>query len=119
MHAARLEHETQSRETSGPTGPGAPCTAAPRGVYIGCSGWYYRHWANDFYPPELSSSRWFDHYASNFRTVELNAPFYSWPTLKTVGVWNRQAGERDFTFNQSQRAYNAYQAFCSDRHASA
>src|SRR5688572_15241421 len=99
MHAARLELETRSQETSVSTGPGTPCAAAPRGVYIGCSGWYYRHWANDFYPPELSSSRWFDHYASNFRTVELNAPFYSWPSLKTVSVWNRQVGERDFTYS--------------------
>ena len=99
MRAARLEYEARSQGTSVSTAPRSPGASAPRGLYIGCSGWYYRHWANVFYPPELPSSRWFDHYASNFRTVELNAPFYSWPTIKTVGVWNRQVGKRDFTYS--------------------
>jgi uncharacterized protein YecE (DUF72 family) len=30
--------------------------------------------------------------------VELNAPFYSWPTLANVAGWQRQAGQRDFVY---------------------
>jgi uncharacterized protein YecE (DUF72 family) len=30
--------------------------------------------------------------------VELNAPFYSWPTVATVNFWLRQAGRRKFTY---------------------
>jgi uncharacterized protein YecE (DUF72 family) len=65
---------------------------------VGCSGWFYWHWRNDFYPTGLPTSRWFEHYARTFRTVELNAPFYSWPTVGTVQGWVRQAGRRQFVY---------------------
>src|ERR1700712_2787704 len=99
MHAARLDYDVHFEASRPPTGPLASRVREPRGVYIGCSGWYYRHWANAFYPEGLSSSRWFEHYASNFGTVELNAPFYSWPTTKTVSVWKRQPGNREFVYS--------------------
>lgn len=67
-------------------------------VLVGCSGWYYWHWRDCFYPAELPGSRWFDFYASHFRTVELNAPFYSWPTETNVRTWLRQAGRRRLTY---------------------
>jgi uncharacterized protein YecE (DUF72 family) len=30
--------------------------------------------------------------------VELNAPFYAWPTVATVQSWRRQAGRRQFVY---------------------
>jgi uncharacterized protein YecE (DUF72 family) len=51
-----------------------------------------------FYPAEMSTKDWFEHYSANFRTVELNAPFYSWPTLANVAAWQRQAGQREFVY---------------------
>ncbi|MDX2003412.1 MAG: DUF72 domain-containing protein [Chitinophagales bacterium] len=66
--------------------------------FIGCSGWYYWHWKSIFYADTLPRDKWFDHYASRFRTVELNAPFYSWPTLATIKTWIKQAGRRHFTY---------------------
>jgi len=98
MHAARVSQQIPTHASSLPRGEGEASDLDSR-IYIGCSGWYYRHWADNFYPHDLPGSRWFDHYASNFRTVELNAPFYSWPTLKTVGVWNRQVGRRSFKYS--------------------
>lgn len=97
MHVARLEYEASGS---------VPAAAASRfgksasrtGVHIGCSGWFYWHWRDTFYPEGHASSRWFQYYASRFRTVELNAPFYSWPTLATVATWNRQAGRRKFIY---------------------
>jgi uncharacterized protein YecE (DUF72 family) len=67
-------------------------------VYIGCSGWFYWHWRGAFYPVKLPTSQWFQHYAARFKTVELNAPFYSWPTVATVKSWIRQAGRRRFVY---------------------
>ena len=67
-------------------------------LHVGCSGWFYWHWKGAFYPHDLPSGRWFDHYASTFRSVELNAPFYSWPTVSTVKTWVRQAGRRRFVY---------------------
>ncbi len=93
MHAARMERE-ESDEAQ-------PCRyddAHAGRVYIGCSGWFYWHWRGAFYPAELPTSGWFKHYAGRFKTVELNAPFYSWPTVATVNSWIRQAGRRDFVY---------------------
>ena len=91
MHEARLEFEENSKRRK--------VTKSEPPLYnIGCSGWYYWHWNNIFYPETLARNEWFAHYADNFRTVELNAPFYSWPTVATVKTWIRQAGRRRFVY---------------------
>ena len=95
MHAARLHFERE-RGSAGAT-PRAKTSARPA-VHIGCSGWFYWHWRECFYPQGVPTSRWFEHYASTFKTVELNAPFYSWPTVGTIETWRRQPGRRRFTY---------------------
>jgi len=92
MHAARVAYEQGGGETA------APRETARRQVHVGCSGWFYWHWRDQFYPPGTPGNRWFEHYASQFDTVELNAPFYSWPTVGTVETWLRQAGRRRFVY---------------------
>jgi uncharacterized protein YecE (DUF72 family) len=66
--------------------------------HIGCSGWFYWHWFGVFYPKNLPRTEWFEYYARQFRTVELNAPFYCWPTVATVKSWRRQTGRRNFIY---------------------
>jgi len=90
MHKARLAAE------GAPTAP-ISSPDLPR-VNVGCSGWFYWHWRGQFYPATLADKDWFPHYASKFRTVELNAPFYAWPTVRTVETWVRQAGRRPFVY---------------------
>jgi uncharacterized protein YecE (DUF72 family) len=68
-------------------------------IHIGCSGWFYWHWRDMFYPPGVPTHKWFAHYAKNFKTVELNAPFYRWPTKSTVRSWIRQAPKRGFVYS--------------------
>jgi uncharacterized protein YecE (DUF72 family) len=75
----------------------AVSSALPR-VNVGCSGWFYWHWRGAFYADDLPTAHWFKHYAAHFRTVELNAPFYSWPTPATVRGWIRQVGRRNFVY---------------------
>ncbi len=100
MHEARLAYERASAERGVSSGEAAG--PRPRGgspeIHVGCSGWFYWHWKDRFYPPGLPSSRWFEHYAGQFKTVELNAPFYAWPTVATVNTWVRQAGRRKFVY---------------------
>lgn len=61
-------------------------------LHIGCSGWFYSHWRGIFYPrDEPTTKSWFGYYANVFRTVELNAPFYRWPTPATRRRWQRDA----------------------------
>jgi uncharacterized protein YecE (DUF72 family) len=66
-------------------------TAAPDRVHVGCSGWVYRHWKGGFYPAELSQKRWFEHYARDFDTVEINASFYRVPLISTFEGWREKA----------------------------
>lgn len=91
MHVARLAWEAKGKA------PIAPKLAFTQ-FNVGCSGWFYWHWRGGFYPAELPTNRWFEHYAKHFKTVELNAPFYSWPTTAAVQAWVRQAGSRKFVF---------------------
>lgn len=88
MHAAR---------TAAPMA--TPIAPLKGSFHVGCSGWFYWHWRGIFYTDDIPRTGWFRHYAENFDTVELNAPFYSWPTLATVKTWLRQAeGFEDFVY---------------------
>jgi uncharacterized protein YecE (DUF72 family) len=64
-----------------------------KAVRIGCSGWSYDEWRGSFYPEKTPSSRWLEHYATVFDTVELNATFYRLPKEATVARWAEQAPE--------------------------
>jgi uncharacterized protein YecE (DUF72 family) len=59
-------------------------------VRIGCSGWNYKHWREVVYPKGVPASRWLQHYATLFDTVEVNTTFYRLPTVKAVGAWVEQ-----------------------------
>lgn len=93
MHAARLIWKNDSK-----TSAIHPPAWKQAEFHVGCSGWFYWHWRGDFYPPDLPTKQWFSFYAKNFKTVELNAPFYSWPTVATVNAWVRQATKRSFVY---------------------
>ena len=68
---------------------------SPRGqARIGCSGWQYKHWRGTFYPADLPQSRWFEHYASIFDTVEINNSFYRLPERGTFASWAARAPMR-------------------------
>jgi uncharacterized protein YecE (DUF72 family) len=93
MHAARVQASASTRATD----RSATSTAAQQ-FNVGCSGWFYWHWREVFYPAGMATNKWFQFYAGRFRTVELNAPFYSWPTVGTVQSWLRQIGRRRFVY---------------------
>jgi uncharacterized protein YecE (DUF72 family) len=52
----------------------------------------------DTFYESLPTTEWFEKYARHFRTVEINASFYSWPTEANVRNWIRQAGRRKFVY---------------------
>ena len=56
-------------------------------VRIGCSGWNYASWRNEFYPPRTPASRWLEHYALVFDTVEVNSTFYRLASRDAVARW--------------------------------
>jgi len=90
MHAARLDGERVGGEHR-PASLKEP-------VYVGCSGWFYWKWRGLFYPEDLPTGEWFRHYAKHLHSVEINASFYSWPTVTNVNAWRRQPRKRDFVY---------------------
>lgn len=88
MHLARnkikAENSTRSAEPRKP-------------LYVGCSGWRYWKWRDTFYAG-VPQQEWFPHYLESFDTVEINASFYSWPTVAGVQAWRRQAGKKKFVY---------------------
>jgi uncharacterized protein YecE (DUF72 family) len=73
-------------------------------VRIGCSGWNYAHWRERVYPKGLPPSRWLEHYATLFDTVEVNATFYRLPTRSAVANWVAQTPP-DFVFTVKASRY--------------
>ncbi|HKT79363.1 MAG TPA: DUF72 domain-containing protein [Vicinamibacterales bacterium] len=59
-------------------------------LHIGCSGWQYKHWRDNFYPHSLRASQWLEYYASRFDTVEINNSFYRLPAADTFENWRRR-----------------------------
>lgn len=55
--------------------------------WVGCSGFYYRHWRDKFYPRGLPQRKWFEFYCESFNTVELNVTFYRYPKLEALQGW--------------------------------
>ncbi|MBS7564964.1 DUF72 domain-containing protein [Mucilaginibacter sp. Bleaf8] len=65
--------------------------------HIGCSGFYYRHWKEVFYPVGVPQRKWFDFYCQHFNTVELNGTFYKSPTVTGLKKWYDDSPQ-GFTF---------------------
>jgi uncharacterized protein YecE (DUF72 family) len=66
-------------------------------LYVGTSGWQYRDWRGAFYPADLPQSRWLEHYAARFATVEVNNTFYRLPERSTFEEWAARSPD-DFVF---------------------
>ena len=88
MHSARLKSETNTAK---------PAAGHKQAVFVGCSGWRYWKWRDSFYEG-VPQNDWFAHYLKNFDTVEINASFYSWPTVAGVQAWRRQPGKKKFVY---------------------
>jgi uncharacterized protein YecE (DUF72 family) len=71
---------------------------------IGCSGWNYQSWRETFYPKGLPASRWLEHYASVFDTVEINTTFYRLAKRDSVARWVQQTPD-DFVFAVKSSRY--------------
>jgi len=88
MHAASLARETRAAKAF---------PQFKQSVFVGCSGWRYWKWRDSFYEG-VPQNDWFAHYLKIFDTVEINASFYSWPTVASVQAWRRQPGKKRFVY---------------------
>jgi uncharacterized protein YecE (DUF72 family) len=88
MHAERLKLEAREAPSA---------TSLQSFLFVGCSGWRYWKWRDTFYAG-VPQKNWFEHYSEYLDTVEINASFYSWPTVANVQAWRRQAGDKQFIY---------------------
>lgn len=79
--------------------------------FIGCSGFYYKHWKGTFYPADLPQNRWFEYYCMHFNTLELNVTFYRFPELSALQKWYSNS-PADFRFSvKAPRVITHYKKF--------
>ncbi|WP_298890253.1 DUF72 domain-containing protein [uncultured Serinicoccus sp.] len=62
-------------------------------VRVGISGWRYRPWRGEFYPPGLVQRRELEYAAQRFSTIELNGSFYSLQRPESYRQWADQTPE--------------------------
>ncbi len=67
-------------------------------LFLGTSGWNYKHWVNNFYPKGLPAREQLAYLSQHFNTVELNASFYRLPLASSFDKWNNDTPD-DFTFS--------------------
>lgn len=70
--------------------------AQPR-IWIGTSGWVYKHWIGIFYPSKLTGQEQLAFYAERFDTVEINYSFYRLAERSVFESWREQT-PTDFLF---------------------
>jgi uncharacterized protein YecE (DUF72 family) len=66
-------------------------------IYIGTSGWHYKHWIGTFYPEGTKDADQLKYYLKFFSSVEINNSFYRLPAPETFTAW-RKAVPADFIF---------------------
>ena len=59
-------------------------------LVAGTSGFSYKEWCGEFYPPKLPARAMLAHYAQRLPTVEINNTFYRLPNAATLGGWRSQ-----------------------------
>lgn len=67
-------------------------------IYLGTSGWQYKHWRGVFYPEKLPQTKWLEFYAKHFNAVEVNSTFYRLPNKEVIKKWQKQT-PGDFIFS--------------------
>lgn len=74
-------------------------------VFIGTSGWQYKHWKGDFYPEDIPIKNWLQFYIQNFNSVELNSSFYRMPKKEHFIKWAKIASAISPKFIFSLKLY--------------
>lgn len=79
--------------------------------HVGCSGFSYKEWKEEFYPKGLAQSKWVAYYTEHFNTLELNVTFYRFPTLKSLQGWYDKAPDTFSFSSKVPRSITHYKKF--------
>jgi len=70
----------------------------PPRLHVGTSSFSWTDWKGVFYPADAAPGDFLGHYATVFKTVEIDATWHAMPSRRTVESWARRVPER-FTFS--------------------
>lgn len=73
-------------------------------IFIGTSGWHYKHWKGPFYPRDIANRDLLEYYTRFFRCVEINNSFYRLPDCNVLNQW-RESVPADFLFSVKASRY--------------
>ncbi len=62
-------------------------------LYAGTSGYSFREWVGNFYPPKTPANEYLAFYASRLNSVEINHTFRRFPTTKLLTSWAEKTPE--------------------------
>jgi uncharacterized protein YecE (DUF72 family) len=73
-------------------------------LYVGTSGYSYKEWVGNFYPPGLPARAMLEFYSGCLPAVEVNNTFYRMPKTSLLETWAAQVpGEFRFAIKASRR----------------
>lgn len=73
-------------------------------LWIGTSGWMYKHWKDIFYPNNLKTTEWLEYFSNHYSTVEINNSFYRLPETKVFLSWYKKT-PKNFIFSVKVSRY--------------
>ncbi len=86
------------------------------GLFIGTSGWQYRHWKETLYKG-VRTKEWLEHYANTFDAVEVNGSFYRLQARETYAKWVQRTPE-SFSFAIRGHRFTTHNKKLLDPHES-
>ncbi len=83
-------------------------------IFIGTSGFYYKHWQNKFYPKNIKKNNLLFYYQKSFNTVEINSSFYHIPQPATISNWIKNTTPGFIFSFKAPRAFTHYKRLDPD-----
>jgi len=78
-------------------------------IYAGCSGYSFKEWVGEFYPPKTPAKEFLAYYATRLNSVEINHTFRRFPRLDVIQTWAEKTPESvKFSFKMHQSVTHRY-----------
>lgn len=78
-------------------------------IYAGCSGYSFKEWVGEFYPPKTPAKEFLAYYATQLNSVEINHTFRRFPRVEVIRTWAEKTPESfKFSFKMHQSVTHRY-----------
>lgn len=78
-------------------------------IYAGCSGYSFKEWVGEFYPPKTPAKEFLAYYATQLTSVEINHTFRRFPRLEVIATWAEKTPEHfKLSFKMHQSVTHRY-----------